>query len=293
MKAYFTLIFVCLLAITQKMHAQTSPGEATEQVTIQPTIMAVPFVKADQDIRTTIEDDQQLRIALSAVKQGFDKREFTTYDFIALYKAMERRDITGIEDQSSLKQQVIETSGTDIYVDTDLIINEHTGNAITVEVILQAYDQFTGQSLANAIGRHGPFITDRIGVLVEQASEKAIEHMLDVMLEKFVNIRSEGRSVVINFTLSNDASINMDEPVGPKSIPLKFVIRDWLKQNAHDGYYHLKGSTKTSISVDDFRIPANGQLGDLEYEMYSFFQDLGLSATTSLVGQELVVSITE
>ena len=274
------------------VYAQAQSDGTTEQVTIQPTVMVVPFVKQDEDMRAKIEDDQNIRLALSKVKQGFNEREFTTYDFIASYRAMVRRSTINMENQSDLKQLIIAESGTDIYVDTDLIINK-TGSGNSAQIILQAYDQSTGQSLSNASGSSGVFRTDQIGVLVEKASEDAINKMLDMMMEKFTAMRSEGRSFVINFNLANDASITMNEPKGEKNIPLKFVIRDWLKQNAHNGYYHMKGSTETSLSVDDFRLPASGQIGDLEYEMYSFFQDIGLSANTSLVGQELVVTITE
>lgn len=293
MKTCYALLVYSFIMFSQKLPAQDPSQATSDQVTIQPTIMAVPFVKADEDIRTKIEDDQHLRIALSAVKQGFDKRGFTTYDFIALYKAMERRDVPNLENQTSLKQQIIESSGTDVYVDTDMIINDIGNGEKTAEVILQAYDQFTGQSLSNAIGRQGPFRTNQIGALVEKASEKAIENMLDVMLEKFINIRSVGRSIVINITLSSDAVVTMDEPVGPNDMPLKFAIRNWLKENAHNGYYHLRGSSSTNMLIDDFRLPVNGQIGDLEYEMYNFFQEIGLSATTSLIGQELFVNITE
>ena len=48
-----------------------------EVKTIQPRIMVIPYTKEGEDIRTVLEDDINKRIALSRIKEAFDRRGFT------------------------------------------------------------------------------------------------------------------------------------------------------------------------------------------------------------------------
>jgi hypothetical protein len=56
---------------------------AGEPRTIQPSIMVIPFARENQDMRKVLESDINLRVAVTKVKEGFDKRGFSTVDFVA------------------------------------------------------------------------------------------------------------------------------------------------------------------------------------------------------------------
>ncbi len=292
MKIIVYILFACFCLQPSLGQSQSSEPDQT----VQPTIMVIPFTKEGEDIRTIIEDDPNKRISMSSVKQGFDSRGFTTIDFRARLKASNNTSIMQGEDQTSIKQQIIENSGADIYVEVDYILTESASGNM-VEIILQGYDVFSGQSLSNATGRSRIFKTDKMGILAEQATESCIEDFLNIMNQKFSDIVANGRTVVINITLSLDSEYNMDSRVGYDEIPLKFAIRKWLKERSYKGYYHLKGSSQTHISVDDFRIPLkneygeNYQLDEFEFEVFNFFEELGLAATTTINGTQLLISI--
>ena len=294
MKKVFILAFITCIVHWQNTVAQDEND--TSENTVQPTIMVIPFVKEGDDIRKVIEDDPNKRISISAVKQGFDSRNYTTIDFIGKLKSMSRESAMAGENQVSIKQLIVENSGADIYVEVDYILTESESGSM-VEIILQGYDAFSGQSLSNATGRSRIFKTYKLGILAEDATKECIEDFLNIMIQKFTNIVENGRTVTINITLGAESEYNMDSRVGAKSIPLKFAIRQWLKKKSYKGYYHLQGSTKTNISVDDFRIPIkneygeNYQLDEFEFEVFTFFEDLGLAASTSIVGTSMQISI--
>ena len=64
--------------------AQDSPGQ------MQPTIMVIPFVSEGQDLRTILESDLNLRVAVAEVKAGFDAKGLKTIDFRARLKQMQK-----------------------------------------------------------------------------------------------------------------------------------------------------------------------------------------------------------
>ncbi|MDW3195089.1 MAG: DUF6175 family protein [Cytophagales bacterium] len=286
------LLFIVLLIVSRLNLAQEAQGENT----VQPTIMVIPFTKEGEDIRTIIEEDPNKRISMSEVKQGFDSRGFTTLDFRAKLKAATQNSALSGMDQTSIKRQIIENSGADIYVEVDYILTA-SDNGNMVEIILEGYDAYSAQSLSNATGRSRIFRTDKLGILAEQATESCIEDFLNVMNEKFANIVENGRTITLSFTLSETSTYDMNTRIGDKDIPLKFAIRKWLKEKSYKGYYHLQGSSAANITVDDFRIPLkneygeNYQIDEFEFEVFNFFDDMGMDATTSIVGTSMQISI--
>ena len=282
----FTLFFV------QAIHTLAQES----QNTVQPTIMVVPYVKEGEDIRNILESDPNKRISISSVKQGFDRRGFTTIDFEAKLKAVTKNALMQGEDQTSIKQQIIELSGADIYVEVDYILTKGSAGTM-VEIILQGFDAFSGQSLSNQTGRSRLFRTENIGILSEQATESCIEPFLDVMQQKFTQIVENGRTITIRITLSQNAEISMSERVGSDNIPLKFAILKWLKQKSHKGYYHVQGTSDTYMFVDDFRIPLksdngeNYQIDSFELDVFTFFEELQLSASTTVSGTSMLVTL--
>ena len=83
MKKYLFLI-LCMVVFIQ-IKAQTT-------TTVQPKIMVVPYVKDGEDIRQIIENDANIRLVLSKIREAFDNRGFTTVDFEAKLKTVNRNN---------------------------------------------------------------------------------------------------------------------------------------------------------------------------------------------------------
>ena len=86
MKKYLFLI-LCMVVFIQ-IKAQTT-------TTVQPKIMVVPYVKDGEDIRQIIENDANIRLVLSKIREAFDNRGFTTVDFEAKLKNVNRNNALG------------------------------------------------------------------------------------------------------------------------------------------------------------------------------------------------------
>lgn len=267
-----------------------------DQATVQPKIMVVPFVKEGEDIRTVLEEDADKRIVLTKVKEAFDSRGFTTVDFLAKLKAGSVQSGMADEHQSDLKSMIIASSGADIYVDTEMIINR-SGSGNAVKVIITAYDISTGGSLSNKVGDSGKFYTDDFGRLGSKAIESCADDFLNVMQTKFNDMVRNGKSLNMTIGFDEGSQYNMNSEIGDEMLTLGDLIEMWLEENAYQGNFHVQGTTATKMIVDDVRIPLKDERGNnytvaaFGREFVKFARKYGLKITRNVVNNSLIITI--
>lgn len=125
-------------------------GAMTAQVNshpvVQPTIMVVPFAKEGEKLRAAYEKSDINRIAITKVKEAFDKRGVNTIDLIGKLKQTNNNAALQEEQANETMDQVVILSGADIYVVVEATKKySSTGNSATV--ILTAYDAFSESPL--------------------------------------------------------------------------------------------------------------------------------------------------
>lgn len=267
-----------------------------EHVTVQPKIMVVPFIKDGEDIRTVLEEDADKRIVLAKVKEAFDTRGFTTVDFLGKLKAISVQNGMSEEQQSDFKSMIIASSGADIYVDTEMIINRSgTGNA--VKVIITAYDISTGTSLSNKVGDSDKFYTEDFGRLGTKAIENCADDFLNVMQTKFNEMVKNGKLLSMTIGFEEGSKLNMNSEFGDDMLTLADIIEIWLEENAYQGNFHIQGTTATKMIVDEVRIPikdANGNnynVSAFGREFAKFARKYGLKITRNIVNNSLIITI--
>jgi hypothetical protein len=165
MKFYLhkTAVFLLILTSAVKVFAQVNTSSQIQ--TVQPKIMVIPFVKEGEDLRTILEGDINKRIALTKIKESFDTRGFTTVDFVAKLKSAKDNQIFTSDNQTDIKDQIVQLSGADIFVQAEVDISKTTsGNS--VDLLLTAFEASTGNSLSNKVGQSGKFYTDDFGKLI-------------------------------------------------------------------------------------------------------------------------------
>ncbi|MDO8365722.1 MAG: DUF6175 family protein [Saprospiraceae bacterium] len=292
-KHIFTLLFMGLVYNTV---AQDSKPATEAPRTIQPSIMVIPFARENQDMRKVLENDINLRVAVTKVKEGFDKRGFSTVDFVAKSKLVNNDKAMEMNNLSSLKQQIIELSGADIYVETEANVNRTDGgNSITV--IVTAYDAFSGLSLANKVGNSPKFYTDNFEKLAEKAAESIIEDFLNTMQSKFDEIVKNGRIAALNITFSENATTDMDTEVGDTGQMFSELMEKWLEENTFKGYFHLQGVTATKMIVDELRLPFQDANGNnyrptkFAAELRNYLKKMGFESTRDVQGSKIFITI--
>lgn len=262
---------------------------------IQPKVMVIPFTKGDISIGQEFENNSLVRIAISNVKEAFDKRNFPTVDAQAKIKLMKNDKVMEIENQSSIKQELIELSGSDIYVEVEASVNRGSGgNSLTI--ILSAFDAFTGTSLANASGVSARFYTESFEKLVPKVVDENIEDFMQLIQNRFDDMNQNGRLIAVNISFAEDSEYDMDyEDENLETLSDK--LESWFEKNSYKSYYHIQGVTATKMIIDEARIPIKTSEGK-NYKVSSFVKSLrlflkSLNMTTSrdLQGGRIFITI--
>jgi hypothetical protein len=288
-----TLLFGTYFVFGQ--NAATNSGG--QVVTVQPKIMVIPYTKEGEDLRTILEQDENKRIAIAKIKEGFDSRGFTTVDFVAKLKAAKDNNIFTSDNQTDIKTQIIEMSGADVYVQAE-VITERGQSGNSVKLILTAYEISTGNSLSNKVGESGRFYTDDFNKLSSKAVESCIDEFLNVMQEKFTDIVNNGKSIIIDISFAAESEYKMSSEMGEEGLPLSDQIELWMEENAFKNNYHIQGTTDLRMIFDDVRIPLKDQSTGNNYnpnkfglEMFKFFRKLGLTISRDVKGNTIYVTI--
>lgn len=293
MKKLLNSILALLVALP--IFSQNSDEKPAPR-TVQPSIMVVPFAKENQQMRTVLENDVNLRVAVTKIKEGFDNRGYSTVDFRAKLKQLSNDKAMEMENQSSLKQEIIELSGADIYVETEVSINR-TGAGNSVTVIATAFDAFSGISLANKVGNSPKFYTENFEKLAEKAAESIVEDLLNTLQMKFDDIVANGRIATLNLTFAENASNDMDSELGTPPTLLSDLLENWLEKNCFKGYFHVQGVTATKMIVDELRLPFRDENGGnyrpskFAAALRNYLKTLGLESSRDLQGNKIFITI--
>lgn len=293
-----TLALLMLLAV-----ALNIPVQAQEEMRFDstpaylPTIMVIPFAKEGVDWRDRLERDKVMRTAITAVREGFDQAGYSTVDLRARLRQLANDQAIEWGNQTSVKQQVIEVSGADIYVEVEPIITE-SYNGATGGVILTAYDAVSGISLANHTGHSPSFYTKQFERLVLKATELALPEFIPQMTEGFQDMMMAGRILSLNISLDAGASYDLDSPVTGGDLLLAEVIANWLGENTLRGQYHLQGMTATKMLVDQLRIPFFHPTNGQPYRAYlfavklrNFLRSIGYDCERDVQGNKIFITL--
>jgi hypothetical protein len=287
-----------LLPFTHSTFGQNAATNSGGQiVTIQPKIMVIPYTKEGEDLRTILEQDENKRIAITKIKEGFDSRGFTTVDFIARLKAAKDNNIFTSDNQTDIKTQIIEMSGADVYVQAEVIADRgQSGNSINL--ILTAYEISTGNSLSNKVGESGKFYTDDFNKLASKAVENCVDDFLNVMQAKFTDIVNNGRSIVIDISFAPESEYKMSSEIGKDGLSLSDQIELWMEKNAFKNNYHIQGTTDVRMIFDDVRIPLKDQATGNNYnpnkfglEIFKFFRELKMNIGRDIKSNTIFITI--
>jgi len=270
----------------------------TSTLTVQPKIMVIPFTKEGEDIRTVLEADLGRRIAITKVKEAFDRRGVSTVDFVARLKAANDIGVFTTNSQSDIKEQLIQFSGADIYVQVEVSSSQLTeGTAATI--IMGAYEASTGTSLANKVANSGRFYTSDIERLIQRAVDNSADDLLSTMQAKFSVMLEEGRSVLVDISLRSGIRTTLDDPPPGKNESLAELLEKWFADNAWRNQYHLQGTTGVRMLVDDVRLPlrdpGNGRnYGASQFgtALAAYCRSLGLTVTRDIKGNTIFLTIT-
>jgi len=298
LKLTLLLALVLSMILNGTAFAQVKATDSGGEVeTVQPTIMVIPYTKESEDIRTIMESDPNIRIAISNIKEAFDAKGARTIDFVAKLKAAQENKILQGNTQSDIKSELLQFAGPDIFVECEIVfVKDNDGNA--VRVILQAFETSTGMSLANKTGDSGKrYVTD-ISSLATFAIGKVVDDFLKVMNESFQQIILNGKNVSVTFSLLPESKYTFDTEIGPELLPLSDAIELWLEKAAYKNNYHPQAKSANKLIYDIVKIPVKDQVTGNNYtpskfslEIFKFMREIGVPCTKDVKGSSILITI--
>jgi len=251
---------------------QISLNAQSEQV--QPTIMVVPWTTSSEDILEKLEQDFTYRATLSKIKQAFDERGFTTYDFVSAIQNYETNQAQDWQTQQTIFTEIANNSPADMFVKAEVKI-QRTSLGDKVYVLLETIDNYTNQSIANFSVASRAMRTSDYARLVGWAFEKdnKIEEYLNLLNTKFEDIRTRGRSINIRIVVAENSEVTLDDEAGEDYDLISELIEDWLREQAHKNYVHIKTNTGTLLHCDEVKIPLKDEAGN-NYDINRFARGL-------------------
>lgn len=283
-----------------RLHAQgaATVGAAARPAAVQPRIMVIPRVKEGEDLRTMLDADVFTRIGIAKVKEAFDRRGFSTVDFVARLKAADENGLFTEGSQTGVRDQLIQMSGADIYVEVELrTTTSPQGNGCTV--ILGAYEASTGTSLANKVGSSGRFYGASEEQLVQRAVEGSADDLLGTMQAKFTAMLDEGRAILVDISLRQGARSSFSALPKGQEITLGELLEQWMTDHAFRNAAHLQGTTAMRMVFDDVRLPLRDERTGRSYatsqfgsQLATYLRTLGYAVTRDVKGATLYLVIT-
>jgi hypothetical protein len=288
-------IWVLLMPLSNPIWGQNDTV-VSKEFALQPKIMVIPFAKESEDIRTVLEDDVNKRIVLSKIKEAFDNRGYTTVDFTARLKSANTNAIFAGENKADVKSAIIQMSGADVYVESEIAISPTTEYGTRVKVILQGYEATGGNSLSNTVGSSQSFAD--VGTIGARAVENCIDDFLNMMQMKLSAIAENGRSLLVTIGFAQNSQYNLSSEVGSNGLLLQDEIELWMGENAYKNIYHLQGASDTEMLFDDVRIPLKDPKTGNQYNasrfglsLFQFFRSLGLTVKRDVKGNSILITV--
>ena len=298
MKYTLTYIsFIIALVMLQMNSLVAQEAASTETTpTIQPTIMAIPYVGQGQSTRRGYDYSEINRIAITKVKEAFDDRGVNTIDFRAKLKQLQNSEALTEDQEYSIKDEVIKISGADIYVEVEASKNySKTGNSVTV--IMTAYDAFSAESLANKVATSPKFNTDNYEKLTQKAVEQEIDNLLNTIQDKFTMMVDQGRTITMEIGIEAGSEIDFDFEPDDSGMYLSEIVEEWMADNAKNGYFHTQGTSATKMIFDIVKIPLKDEKGrnyrvsKFVSELRKYFKSLDVKADRTIVGNAVTITL--
>jgi Family of unknown function (DUF6175) len=293
MKLKFYLVPAYLICNSFLVAAQ---DKTAAKPNAQPTIMVIPFSREGVDLRTELENNDLVRIGITKVKEAFDQRGINTIDLRAKLKQVGNAAALQSDQKSSIKDEVINSSGADIYVEVECKANySSSGNSTTL--IMTAYDAFSGESYANKVANSPKFYTTSFEKLVEKSAETEVPNLLNTIQEKFNDVIANGRTITIRVGILEGSKMKMDTEIDKKGNFLSDAIEDYIQEKSFKNKYHLQGTSDNQITFDLVKVPMKDDEGNpfrisrFAADFRKFLRGNEIPCTQVINGNSIIFSI--
>lgn len=272
--------------------SQTNLNEIQSMIQI-PTIMVVPYCKTGENFQTKLQSATNIRMAVSKVNQGFIGKGVETKDIEQMIRIAESQEAMNYG--MSLNDLVLNDCGADVavYVDMTPSTNE---NGTTISLTLKAVDVSTGNTYATRSE-----VTPRKRASVDLICAALVDAIIDDFLKQITSAFSRktgsGNNISITLNIAATSMVTFDYEMSDYT-PLRDALHLWVRKNAVDGRFHLKGSTKTMMMFDGIQIPNKDpetgehlDVNDFSLKLYRYLRSQGLQIERDVNNNRITITI--
>ena len=274
MRSTFTLAL--LLAVTppaaraQELAACQDAAGGTI-VTSQPRVVAIPFTRQGEDLRTILEESLSRRIAVTKVQQALDERGFSATDFLGAVRVASVIEGWETMSQTDIKSAILDRARADIYIELETAMETRSTGSHAAVVIMRAFLSANGMSLGNRVGR-SQWSRVSESQLIEKAIELESEPLLAMMQEKFDGFFADGVPIQLNVSAREGAENDLETWVG--DLTVGDIVEEWVADNAWKNQYDLTALTAKRMFFGEVRIPMRDPQTCRNFSPLNFGQQL-------------------
>lgn len=244
---------------------------------LNPTIVVVPYMDNGgdfEDMRAKLQSSMLMKYVVDAVGSEFSKRGYKTRDFISKLQNSKTNDILNHGTQTDARTMVVQNLPGDIAVYVSATIRSDGAGNNACSVAIKTIETQTEGDLGKASYDSGYYgLSDSIA-LAKYSLGKVTNEFFNNMQNSFEKMVSNGREVIIDFTLSEsvtDWDFDSDSPATGNIF--KDTLDEWLRGKAHRSVYD------TDINTDKYiHATINVPLWDMEknrsYTLSNFGSEL-------------------
>lgn len=221
-------------------------------VTSQPRIVAIPFTRQGEDLRTILEENLSRRVAVTKVQQALDERGFSATDFLGAVRVASLIEGWETMSQTDIKSAILDRARADIYIELETEMETRTTGSHAAVVIMRAFLSANGMSLGNRVGR-SPWSRVSELQLIEKAIELESEPLLAMMQEKFDGFFADGVPIQLNVSAREGAENDLETWVG--DLTVGDIVEEWVADHAWKNQYDVTALTAKRMFFGEVRIP--------------------------------------
>lgn len=244
--------------VKKNTHYEQAMAEKPKKKLPNPTIIVVPYKKEGESYQAILENDYDLRIAVSAVQKGFEQSGIKTVDLQARLDRAKRNaqyeENAGTADSND--KQLLESSGADVYVVVDML-KDVTSSDARVSLIMKAYETASGTIWASKEGWTKRFRTQDTDILCSYAVNDNLPDFLSQIIDNY----SRPTRASLQISLSGTSMNTINDAYADNDMRVMDMIQNWLDENAYEGEYHLQGVVDEKAIFDYVIIPMQDENG--------------------------------
>ena len=257
-----------------------------------PTIMVVPYCVRGESFQDKMQSNPYIRMAISKVNAGFVKQGAETKD---LEQMMRNSDLQqGMNLDMTFNDMVLNSCGADVAVYVD--INENTtSNGTAVTLMLNAIDISTSDTYATA-SQVTPYKRASVDMITGALVDVMVNGFLEQLTAAFARKIDRGNSISVVLNISSMSAVTFDYEVEDYT-PLRDALHIWMRKNALNGKFHVQGSTKNMMVLDEIQVPNKDENGidmdvnDFALKLYRYLRAQGLQVERTVLNNRITITI--